>query len=87
MKAKSLVLALAAAGCVTGLPAYAHPMPHFSNGHQVRHFYKEQVRTEAADPSPTPAAAPEIDPAMAGGALTLLAGGLAILRGRRRKDG
>jgi hypothetical protein len=30
-------------------------------------------------------AAPEIDPAAAGGALTLLAGGLAVVRGRRKK--
>lgn len=34
---------------------------------------------------PTPAAAPEIDPAAATAALTLLAGGFATLRGRRRK--
>ncbi|HVS75501.1 MAG TPA: hypothetical protein VHE11_01115 [Steroidobacteraceae bacterium] len=35
--------------------------------------------------SPGPAAAPEIDPASATAALTFLAGGLAILRGRRRR--
>jgi hypothetical protein len=35
---------------------------------------------------PRPAAAPEIDPASATAALTLLAGGLAMLRGRRRKS-
>ena len=33
-----------------------------------------------------PAAAPEIDPASAGSALTLLAGGLAVLGRRRKKD-
>ncbi len=32
-----------------------------------------------------PVAAPEIDPATAGSALTLLAGGLVVLRGRRGK--
>jgi hypothetical protein len=32
---------------------------------------------------PSPAAAPEIDPAGAMAALTLLAGGLAVVRGRR----
>jgi hypothetical protein len=32
-----------------------------------------------------PVAAPEIDPASAVGALTLLAGGLAVVRGRSRK--
>lgn len=32
-----------------------------------------------------PSAAPEIDPASAGSALTLLAGGLAVIRGRRAK--
>lgn len=85
MKAKSLVLAIAAAGCVMVLPAYAHPMVHFQSGHQLRNIYQDPVRT--AD-TPAPAAAPEIDPEMAAGALTLLAGGLAVLRGRRRrKDG
>ena len=33
-----------------------------------------------------PASAPEIDPASAGSALTLLAGGLAVLGRRRKKD-
>jgi len=33
----------------------------------------------------SPVAAPEIDPAAAIGALTLLAGGLAIVRGRRSR--
>ena len=33
----------------------------------------------------TPVAAPEIDPAAAGSALTLLGGGLAVVRGRRKK--
>ena len=36
--------------------------------------------------APTPAAAPEIDPASATAALTFLAGGLAMLGGRRRKS-
>lgn len=35
---------------------------------------------------PKPAAAPEIDPASATAALTCLAGGLAVLRGRRRRS-
>ncbi len=81
MKAKFLVLAIAAAGCVAALPAYAHPM-HFRNGHQQRRYDQDST---SMDPMPT--AAPEIDPGMAGGALTLLAGGLAVVRGRRRKDG
>jgi hypothetical protein len=34
---------------------------------------------------PPPTAAPEIDPASAGAALTLLAGGLLVLRGRKRE--
>jgi hypothetical protein len=34
-------------------------------------------------PSPSPVQAPEIDPASAMAGLTLLAGGLAVLRGRR----
>jgi hypothetical protein len=35
-------------------------------------------------PTPTPMRAPEIDPASAMAGLTMLAGGLAVLRGRRR---
>lgn len=38
------------------------------------------------DLTPTPAKAPEIDPAGAAAGLTFLAGGLAMLRGRRRKS-
>jgi hypothetical protein len=82
VKAKSLVLAITAAACVSALPAYAHPMLHFRNGHQQRHHDQD-----LGAPAPTPTAAPEIDPGMAAGALTLLAGGLAMVRGRRRKDG
>jgi hypothetical protein len=36
-------------------------------------------------PNPVPVRAPEIDPASAMAGLTLLAGSLAVLRGRRRK--
>jgi len=36
-------------------------------------------------PPPPPTAAPEVDPASAGAALTLLAGGLIVLRGRKRE--
>jgi LPXTG-motif cell wall-anchored protein len=35
---------------------------------------------------PAPVKAPEIDPASAMAGLTMLAGGLAVLRGRRRKN-
>lgn len=79
MKAKFLVLATVAAGCVAALPAYAHTTD-FRNGHQQRNYNKDVVTTPTT-------AAPEIDPGMAAGALTLLAGGLAVVRGRRRKDG
>ncbi|HEY4215083.1 MAG TPA: hypothetical protein VGM84_26650 [Steroidobacteraceae bacterium] len=37
-------------------------------------------------PTHTPAAAPEIDPASAISGLTMLAGGLTVLRGRRKKQ-
>lgn len=40
----------------------------------------------ALTPAPPPAKAPEIDPGTASAALTLLAGGLAMLRGRRRRS-
>lgn len=76
MKAKFLGLAIFASGCVAALPAYAHGLPQTRRGGEQRMFYQD----------PPPAAAPEIDPAMATSALTLLAGGLAVLRGRRRKD-
>jgi len=36
-------------------------------------------------PYPKPVRAPEIDPALALGGLTLLAGGIAVVRGRRTK--
>jgi hypothetical protein len=38
-----------------------------------------------ANPKPTPVAAPEIDAASAVAGLTLMLGGLAVLRGRRSK--
>lgn len=38
-----------------------------------------------ANPHPGPVSAPEIDPASAMAGLTMLAGGLAVLRGRRKK--
>jgi hypothetical protein len=38
-----------------------------------------------AGPHPGPVSAPEIDPASAMAGLTMLAGGLAVLRGRRKK--
>jgi LPXTG-motif cell wall-anchored protein len=38
------------------------------------------------DFDPKPVRAPEIDPASAMAGLTMLAGGLAVLRGRRRKQ-
>jgi LPXTG-motif cell wall-anchored protein len=38
-----------------------------------------------APPKSGPASAPEIDPASAMAGLTMLAGGLAVLRGRRKK--
>jgi len=39
-----------------------------------------------APPGQQPVTAPEIDPASAGTALTLLMGGLAVIRGRRRSQ-
>jgi LPXTG-motif cell wall-anchored protein len=38
-----------------------------------------------AGPNQGPVSAPEIDPASAMAGLTMLAGGLAVLRGRRKK--
>jgi LPXTG-motif cell wall-anchored protein len=39
-----------------------------------------------SNPNPAPVKAPELDPASAMAGLTMLAGGLAVLRGRRRKS-
>jgi LPXTG-motif cell wall-anchored protein len=44
------------------------------------------LATMAGVASAAVARAPEIDPASAMAGLTMLAGGLAVLRGRRRKD-
>lgn len=48
-------------------------------------FLAGEICTPVDPPHPTPVAAPEIDPAAAVAGLTLLAGGLAVLRGRRVK--
>lgn len=55
-----------------------------SNGYGTDNF-KSGYNLVSENLAPTPAPAPEIDPASATAAMTLLAGGLALLRGRRRK--
>jgi hypothetical protein len=63
---------------VTSANAMSH-RPHwtYSTANDTSHS-----STSADDPS-SPAAAPEIDPASALSGLTLLAGGLAVIRARR----
>lgn len=60
--------------------------PHFSSGEPLR-IHKDPPAVTVPGNDPPPAAAPEIDPATATGALTLLAGGLALLVQRRRRGG
>lgn len=65
-----LIWSLAAAGFAQ--PGFAKPDPDHDKDKGDHHRHHT-------------VAAPEIDPATAGSALTLLAGGLAVLRGRRKK--
>ena len=59
------------------------------DGRKSRHYgtddFKSGYDLVSRNLPPTPAAAPEIDPASATGALTFLAGGLMLLRSRRRE--
>jgi hypothetical protein len=48
-------------------------------------FFPVKICTPERGGGPTPVAAPEIDPASAVAGLTLMAGGLAVLAGRRKK--
>jgi len=74
------VLAMAGVGSVQA--AYSSHGPHGQIGHANSHCdqNKDKGKNKGA-----PTSAPEIDPASAISALTLLAGGLAVIRGRRRK--
>jgi hypothetical protein len=54
--------------------------------HYFLGFFPYEVCTTTAPPRP-PVAAPEIDAASAVAGLTLMIGGLAVLRGRRSKIG
>jgi hypothetical protein len=67
---KRLALLIVSLGAVASAQAMAlYPENHHSH--------------DSREPAADPAAAPEIDPASAISAFTLLAGGLAIIRGRR----
>jgi len=89
------------AGCILALPAFASPMDHGVNHGQysyagystpdTRHFGTSDFQRVddhiwgSRPPMPSPAAAPEFSQATAATALTLLMGGLAFLRARRRR--
>lgn len=91
MMLKSLTVALltlSAAGAACATTALARDRDNgnksFDRGcatHQCGQWQDRYEGHKGGDPRP--AAAPEIDPAGAMGALTLLAGGLAMMRGRR----
>ena len=55
--------------------------PHSS--YTVETVNNHQTIKDSSGPAASPTAAPEIDPASALSAFTLLAGGLAVIRGRR----
>jgi hypothetical protein len=86
----------AAAAMVCTLPAYSHSgsfsydsgKQGFSASDSAKYFsISQEYHTRSSElcwDMKDPASAPEVDPASAGGALTLLAGALAMLRGRRR---
>jgi hypothetical protein len=57
-----------------------------SAGDKCEHFFGFEWCMPDFDPKPPTVRAPEIDPASAMTGLTMLAGGLAVLRGRRRKQ-
>jgi hypothetical protein len=67
---KRLALLIVSLGAV----ASAQAMALYPENHHAR---------DSREPAADPAAAPEIDPASAFSAFTLLAGGLAVIRGRR----
>lgn len=72
----STIAALGISGTAFALPWIHHKSSAPWLHHDVSRNY---------DP-PAPTSAPEMDPASALGALTFLAGGLAMIRGRRKKD-
>jgi hypothetical protein len=67
------LLATTAANAMSGRPHSTYHAAAVSN---------HQTQKDASDPA-APPAAPEIDPGSAISAFTLLAGGLAVIRGRR----
>jgi hypothetical protein len=67
----ALVISLGAVGVANAGSSSSSCLPIF------------QLLGLCGNPSPTPVKAPEIDPASALSALTLLAGGLVVLRGRK----
>jgi hypothetical protein len=75
-----LVLSLAATSAANAFERTPPWAQHQAANHQTN---RDAPRANATDPADPPAEAPEIDPASAMSALTLLAGALAVVRGRR----
>jgi len=78
----SKVLTLVALSLLATTAANAMSSRPHSSYHAVDHQTGSSGTSKDAT-DPAPAAAPEIDPASAISAFTLLAGGLAVIRGRR----
>jgi hypothetical protein len=76
------VLALSLTGAAAA-QAMAHPPSSWWQSHD--HNWQHRDQGDRGYTPPHSMAAPEIDPASAVGGLTLLLGGLAVIRGRRGK--
>jgi hypothetical protein len=72
-------------GLVVALLAIAGVASADAGSSNCFHFLGFDLFCKPAPQHPGPVSAPEIDPASAMAGLTMLAGGLAVLRGRRKK--
>lgn len=79
----SKVLTIVALSLLASTAAHAMSSRPHSSYHAIDHETGTGQTGTSKDATDPPAAAPEIDPASAISAFTLLAGGLAVIRGRR----
>ncbi|MGH8291092.1 MAG: hypothetical protein ACREV7_19150 [Steroidobacteraceae bacterium] len=85
LKSLALGLLTVSAACTTVVFAHdTHNVKFHDQSVTWCHKGCDRQNQQTGNSDPSPAAAPEIDPAGAMGALTLLAGGLLVIRGRRR---
>jgi hypothetical protein len=84
MKTRVLSLAILLFGA-TGMALADQDDHHWDRDHDVGHSRSDKLGHSRSDKR-SAVKAPEIDPASMVAALTLLGGGLAVLRGRRTKN-